>query len=527
MISRRSQLSQHKMGGGAPAAAGHYDASRVSQYEGKTTAAVIIIAMVAASGGLLFGFDNGILGGVISHPGFEARFFGHHSSGSDPWCKFNDHMLQLFTSCLFLAGGVAAMVGSWTCKRYGRKATMMAGGACFLIGTALVTFAMHMVMLVLGRIVLGIGVGFATQATPLYLSEMAPFRLRGALNIMFQLAVTLGILAAQLINFGTQHIKPWGWRLSLAMGAVPSLILLFGSMMLPDTPNSLVQRGRTEDGRKVLQRIRGTDHVDVEFEDICEAVEVSRAVRNPYRTILKRRYWPQLVMSVLIPIFQQLTGINAIMFYAPQLFQAAGQGADAALLSTVITGAVNVASTVVAIIFVDRLGRRFLFIQGGVQMIVCEIVVGILLKYDFEMDATQMLFAAPTIALICLYVAGFAWSWGPLGWLVPSEIQPLETRAAGTGINTATNFLMTFVIGQSFLSMLCAMKWGTFLFFAGWVLIMTIFVILCVPETKGVPIEELSEKIANDHWLWSRVVAGAPYEGVDVGKAVAAAKAVV
>jgi sugar porter (SP) family MFS transporter len=498
-----------------------FDAERVAHYEGKTTVAVVVIAMVAASGGLLFGFDNGILGGVISHSGFEARFFGHHSSGNDPWCKFNDHMLQLFTSCLFLAGGFAALVGSWTCKRFGRKATMMAGGACFLAGTALVTFAMHMAMLVLGRVVLGIGVGFATQATPLYLSEMAPFKLRGALTIMFQLAVTIGILAAQLINYGTKDVKPYGWRISLGMGAVPSLMLLFGSMMLPDTPNSLVQRGRADEGRKVLQRIRGTEHVDVEFEDICEAVEVSRAVKNPYRTIIKRRYWPQLTLSILIPMFQQLTGINAIMFYAPQLFQAAGQGADDALLSTVITGAVNVASTVVAIILVDRLGRRFLFIQGGVQMILCEVAVGILLKYDFELDASTMLFAAPTIALICLYVAGFAWSWGPLGWLVPSEIQPLETRAAGTGINTFVNFMFTFLIGQAFLSILCAMKWGTFLFFAGWVLIMTIFVILCVPETKGVPIEELSEKIGNQHWLWSKVVAGAPRETVPIEKGVA------
>jgi sugar porter (SP) family MFS transporter len=288
---------------------------------------------------------------------------------------------------------------------------MMAGGFCFLVGTALVAGAVHMAMLVLGRMVLGLGVGFATQATPLYLSEMAPFRLRGALNIMFQLAVTIGILAAQLINYGTQHIQPYGWRISLAMGAVPALTLFFGSMLLPDTPNSLVQRGRSEDGKRVLQRIRGTQAVDVEFEDICEAVNVSNSVKtNPYRTILKRRYWPQLFITVLIPAFQQLTGINAIMFYAPQLFQAAGQGADAALLSSVITGAVNVISTVVAIVAVDRLGRKFLFIQGGVQMIICEVAVGILIKYNFEGPGNSAM-ANAIIALICLYVAAFAWSW--------------------------------------------------------------------------------------------------------------------
>uniref|UniRef100_A0A383WEJ5 Major facilitator superfamily (MFS) profile domain-containing protein n=1 Tax=Tetradesmus obliquus TaxID=3088 RepID=A0A383WEJ5_TETOB len=498
------------MGGGA-VAVGSFDAERCKLYTGHTTGAVILIAVIAASGGLLFGFDNGITGGVISHSGFEARFFGHHVAGNDPFCKFNDQMLQLFTSCLFLSGAAAAMVGSYTCRRFGRKATMIAGGACFLGGTVLVTLAIHMAMLVLGRLVLGVGVGFATQATPLYLSEMAPFNLRGALNIMFQLAVTVGILGAQLINFGTQHIKPWGWRLSLAMGAVPSLILFFGSMLLPDTPNSLVQRGCSEDGRKVLQRIRGTDNVDVEFDDIVEAVRISASVKNPWRTITRRRYWPQLVISILVPIFQQLTGINAIMFYAPQLFQAAGHSAESALLSTVITGAVNVASTFVAIILVDRVGRRALFIEGGIQMLICEVVVGFLIKQNFETPGNDAL-ASAIIALICLYVAGFAWSWGPLGWLVPSEIQPLETRAAGTGLNTFCNFLFTFFIGQLFLTLLCALKWGTFLFFGGFVLLMTLFVILCVPETKGVPIEELSEVIIHKHWLWSRVVAGAPLE---------------
>jgi MFS family permease len=142
------------------------------------------------------------------------------------------------------------------------------------------------------------------------------------------------------------------------MGAVPSLILFFGSMLLPDTPNSLVQRGRADDGRKVLQKIRGTNNVDVEFDDIVEAVRISASVKNPWRTITRRRYWPQLIISILVPIFQQLTGINAIMFYAPQLFQAAGHSAESALLSTVITGAVNVGSTFVAIVLADRIGRR-------------------------------------------------------------------------------------------------------------------------------------------------------------------------
>jgi MFS family permease len=170
-----------------------------------------------------------------------------------------------------------------------------------------------------GRLILGLGVGFATQATPLYLSEMAPYNLRGALNVMFQLAVTIGILAAQLINYGLQYVQPWGWRVALAMGAVPALVVLVGSLMLPETPNSLIQRGRYDQGRKVLQRIRGVDDVDLEYDDITDASEEAAKMKSAMRLIVGRGYRPQLAIAVLVPIFQQFTGINAIMFYAPQL----------------------------------------------------------------------------------------------------------------------------------------------------------------------------------------------------------------
>jgi len=209
-----------------------------------------------------------------------------------------------------------------------------------------------------------------------------------------------------------------------------------------------------------------SEHVDTEFDDICEAVHVASHVKNPWRTITRRRYWPQLVISTLVPAFQQLTGINAIMFYAPQLFEATGASTNAALLASVVTGVVNVASTIVAAIAVDRTGRRFLFLEGGAQMLVCEVVIGILIHYNFSNPGNTSMGGA-IIALVCIYVAGFAWSWGPLGWLVPAEIQPLETRAAGTSLNTLVNFLFTFLIGQVFLSMLCTLKYGTFFLFGG------------------------------------------------------------
>ncbi|GAX75106.1 hypothetical protein CEUSTIGMA_g2550.t1 [Chlamydomonas eustigma] len=485
--------------------------SRHELYEGKTTVAVILIATVAACGGLLLGYDNGIMGGITANPDYQAKFFPNiakHPADVNMFCKYDDHILSLVTSCLYLSAAAAALMGGWTSNKYGRKFTMVCAGVFFGIGTVLVAAAVNVEMLVAGRVVLGFGVGLATQATPLYLTEMAPHNIRGALNVMFQLAVTIGIFAAQGINFGTLNIPDYGWRLSFALGGVPALLLFCGSLLLPDTPNSLVARGKVEEGLAILQRIRGCEDVHSEFEDIQKAVETNRSSKSAYCTILGRRYWPQLSICILLPFFQQFSGINAVMFFSPQMFEAAGQESSEAMMSTVIMGSVNVASTLVAILLVDRLGRRFLFFQGGGQMLCCLAAVAALIHYSALSPNNEQL-AATVIAFICIYVAGFAWSWGPLAWLVPSEIATIETRAAGTAIATCTNFLFTFLIGQCFLSMLCSMTWGVFLFFAGFVVLMTAFVGLFVPETKGVPVEEVDALIVTEHWFWSRVVKGA------------------
>ena len=215
---------------------------------------------------------------------------------------------------------------------------------------------------------------YVAQSVPVYLSEMAPAKIRGALNIGFQMAITIGILVAQLVNYGTAKIQGgWGWRLSLALAAVPAIMLTIGSIFLPDTPNSILERGHTEKARRMLQKIRGTDNVDEEFQDLMDATKAAKKVEHPWRNILQPRYRPQLIMCTLIPFFQQITGINVIMFYAPVLFMTLGFGQNASLMSAVITGTVNVVATLVSIYSVDRFGRRALFLEGGMQMIVCQV----------------------------------------------------------------------------------------------------------------------------------------------------------
>lgn len=195
----------------------------------------------------------------------------------DPWCTYNDQALQLFTSSLFLAGLFSSFFAGWLTRTHGRKATMVAAALCFLVGAGLNAGAVNLGMLIAGRICLGLGIGCANQVVPLYLSEMAPYNYRGALNQLFQLAVTLGILGAQLINYGLQDVS-WGWRLSLGLAGVPAAVLLVGGIMLPESPNSLIERGREEEGRRVLVKLRGTDDVNAEYEDIRAATEEAKLI---------------------------------------------------------------------------------------------------------------------------------------------------------------------------------------------------------------------------------------------------------
>lgn len=212
------------------------------------------------------------------------------------------------------------------------------------------------------------------QSVPLYLSEMAPYKFRGALNIGFQLSITVGILIANVLNYFFAKIKGgWGWRLSLGGAIVPALIITVGSLVLPDTPNSMIERGDHDEAKRKLKRVRGVDDVDEEFNDLVAASEASKLVEHPWRNLLNRKYRPHLTVAILIPFFQQLTGINVIMFYAPVLFNTIGFASDASLMSAVITGIVNVGATIVSIRYVDRVGRRFLFLEGGFQMLICQV----------------------------------------------------------------------------------------------------------------------------------------------------------
>ncbi|KAF8769015.1 hypothetical protein HU200_007018 [Digitaria exilis] len=516
-------------GGGVVAPSG-----RRQDYPGGLTPFVLMACLVASSGGLIFGYDIGISGGVTSMDPFLRGFFpsvyqkqlqAEAGGGGSQYCKFDSQLLTLFTSSLYVAALASSLMAASVTRAFGRKWSMFAGGITFLVGCVFNGAAVNVAMLILGRVLLGVGVGFANQSVPVYLSEMAPARMRGMLNNGFQLMITLGVFFANLINYGTDRITGgWGWRLSLGLAAVPAAIITVGSLFLPDTPNSLLERGQPEEARRMLRRVRGVDDADVsaEYDDLVAAGEASRAVSHPWRDILRRKHRPQLVMAVAIPLFQQLTGINVIMFYAPVLFKTLGFGGGASLMSAVITGLVNLVSTLVSVFTVDRVGRRALLLEGGAQMLAGQLAVGALIGAKFGWSGVATIptgYAVAVVVVMCAYVAGFAWSWGPLAWLVPSEVMPLEIRPAGQSITVAVNMLMTFGVAQAFLPLLCRLKFVLFFAFAAFVVVMTLFVAFFLPETKGVPIEDMAA-VWKAHWYWKRFVdddgEGADGQGGDI-----------
>ncbi|XP_052191046.1 sugar transport protein 8-like [Diospyros lotus] len=485
-------------------------AEEVVTYKSRTTVYVLACWILAAFGGLMFGYDIGISGGVSAMDDFLIKFFPKvherklHAK-EDNYCKYDDQLLQLFTSSLYLAALVASFGASKACTVLGRKPTILVASTFFLAGAGLSAGAEFKWMLILGRILFGIGVGFGNEAVPVFLSEIAPVQLRGAVNILFQLFVTIGIFIANLVNYRTSEMHPNGWRVSLGLAAIPGFVLFCGSMILTETPASLVERGNEARGKAALKKIRGVEQVDAEFEEIKNACEIAKQVKQPFKKLMKRSSRPPLIIGIMMQVFQQCTGINAIMFYAPVLFQTMGFKNNASLLSAVITGIVNVASTFVSIFAVDKIGRRKLLLQACVQMFIAQASIGaILLVHLKTTGSLDKGLAALVVVLVCVFVMSFAWSWGPLGWLIPSETFPLETRTAGFAFAVSSNMLFTFLIAQAFLSMLCHMKAYIFFFFSAWILAMGIFVVFLLPETKGVPIDSIAERVWKQHPVWKK-----------------------
>jgi sugar porter (SP) family MFS transporter len=443
---------------------------------------VRLVAGMGALAGLLFGYGTGVIAGAL--------LFVRDDFGLSPFAQ------GVVVSAMLLGAAGGATVAGRVGERFGRRSSVVAAAVIFAVGALACAVAPSTAVLVLGRIVAGVGVGMASTSAPVYISEVSPERRRGALLTMFQLAVTIGILASFLVALA---LEPGGhWRAMFALSAIPGVVLAIGMSLVPPSPRWLVERAREEEARAVLVRLRGHDvGVDLELEAIRAA---AAHPTGSWQDLLRPGIRIALVVGVGLAILQQATGINAVLYYAPTIFRSAGfESESSAILAGAGLGVVNVIFTVVAIRLIDKVGRRTLLLVGSGGMVVGLFVLGLSFALPDLGSTTSAVIAIGSTAF---YLAAFAVSLGPIVWVLNAEIYPLSVRGLANGVASFAHWIANFLVVLTFLPLIhligsAAMYW----IYAGVALAGIWFIAAYVPETRGRSLEAIEE-----HWRTRAVV---------------------
>ncbi|WP_407181419.1 sugar porter family MFS transporter [Bradyrhizobium sp. STM 3562] len=442
--------------------------------------AVVVLVIIFAGG--LFGYDQGVISGAL--PGIKSTF------------NLSVLMLQVVTSWVNLGALVGSLIAGNVGDAIGRKRTLMVAGALFTLGAAVQYFAPEAFVLVAGRLVIGIGVGVAAVAAPLYAAELAPASLRGRFISSYQLALTIGIFLAYLVN---AHLSASGnWRMMLGAAAVPGLLLFVAALVTPQSPRWLIMKNRRAEARAEAHKVE--PHIDVDAH--LDAIELAFRTEEkpaPWSEILHREWRRPLLIAVGLAMFQQITGINAIIYYADQIFGSAGfaSAESQAEVTTWAIGGVNVLATLIAIAFIDDEGRRKLLLTGLIGMGLSLVVVGV--AFEFIGTAGQApaaggptLAGTVTVAALIVFIASFAFSLGPVVWTVINEVFPARVRGRGVALATAVNWGSSYLASQFFLSLDEAVGSPlTFWLFALVCAIAWVWIYRSVPETKRKSLEDI------------------------------------
>ncbi|HKM85117.1 MAG TPA: sugar porter family MFS transporter [Terriglobales bacterium] len=442
---------------------------------GTSSGFVYVAAVFAALGGLLFGYDTGVISGAVL---FITKQFA-----------LSLFPTELVVAVVLLGAAVGALSGGRIADWLGRRLTLFITSLIFIAGAIVCALARSLPILVAGRLIVGLGIGLSS-VVPVYISEISPANARGWQASLYQLAITIGILSAYLVDYAFAGSEGWRWMLGLA--AIPGVLLGLGMIALPETPRWLLERGRADDARKVLRRIRGNADIEAEFQDIQNTLSVA-SERGRFSDLLLPAVRPALIIGVGLAVFQQVTGINTVIYYAPHIIQAAGiSSASGAILATAGVGLVNVIMTVVSMMLIERVGRRPLLLTGIVGMIISLGVLG--LAFQLSIRSTTLAWVA--VITLMAYVASFAISLGPIFWLLIAEIYPLRIRGLASGTAATSNWASNLVVSLTFLSLVQVLgpSW-TFWLYGVMAIAAWIFSYYLVPETKGRTLEEIEE-----HW---------------------------
>src|ERR1700744_3892529 len=431
---------------------------------------VLRLALIAALGGFLFGYDTGVISGALLY--------------IEPDFKPTGFEAQAFVGALLVGAVIGAAISGWAADAISRRRTTIIAGVVYVVGALASAAAQSSWELIWARFVLGIAVGAASFVGPMYISELAPKKIRGGVTSFNQLMVVSGIFLSYIVNWAFGGATG-NWRWMLGLAAIPGAALAIGMYFQPFSPRWLVGQGRDDEAREGLGRARESD----------EEIEEEGSSKGSLRDLLAPGVRAMVLIGVVMAVAQQLIGVNTVIYYAPTILKSTGLSTSSAITQALSVGITNVIFTIVAILILDKVGRRPLLIVGTIGCVIALTALGVFfasstLKHD-----------APGIALVCLivYIASFAVGLGPVFWLMISEIFPLKVRSAAMSVSTVANWGANFLVSTFFLTLTGAISVeGTFWLYAGFGVAAIIFFALRLPETKNRSLEEISDEGADE-----------------------------
>jgi sugar porter (SP) family MFS transporter len=435
---------------------------------------VLRLAIIAALGGFLFGYDTGVISGAL--------LFISKSLGASQFAQ------QAFVGSLLIGAVIGAVLSGFSADALSRRRTKILAGTVYVVGALGSAFSQTAAELIAARFVLGIAVGTASFVSPMYISELAPKRIRGGVTSFNQLMVVSGIFAAYIVSWALKGAAD-NWRWMLGLGAIPGLALAIGMYFQPFSPRWLVEQGREDEAREVLKRAREDESsVDEEIGDIKEAAAKEGGLRAVWRPKVR----PLVAVGLALAIAQQFIGVNTVIYYAPTILKFTGLGTGSAITEALSVGIANVLFTILAVLILDRVGRRPLLIIGTVGCIVSLGVLGAFFASGFLQQHLAWLALVSLIA----YIASFAIGLGPVFWLMISEIFPLAVRSPAMSLSTVGNWTSNFLVSSFFLSLTSAItRQGTFWLYAGFGVLALAYFVRRVPETKDRSLEEIEHEL--------------------------------
>ncbi|KAI1347122.1 sugar transporter [Xylaria sp. FL0043] len=484
---------------------------------------VFRIACFACIGGILYGYNQGMFSGLLTMPAFQS-----HMGDYDPFDPNADQTKKgWLTAILELGAWIGTLMSGFIAETLSRKYGVLVAVSVFSLGVIVQATAQttgHNGILA-GRFVTGMGVGSLASIVPIYNSEVAPPEVRGALVALQQLAITFGILISFWIDYGTNYIggttlgkqKDAAWLVPICLQLAPAAILFFGMIFMPFSPRWLIHHDRETEARNVLANLRGlsVDHelVELEFLEIkAQSQFEKRTVAEHFPHLREPTAWNifklqfvaikslfqtkamfrRVVVATVTMFFQQWTGINAILYYAPSIFQSLGLSSNTtSLLATGVVGILLFVFTIPAVLWIDRVGRKPVLTIGAIGMATCHIIIAVIIAKDADRWASQAAAGWAAVAFVWIFVINFGYSWGPCAWIIVAEIWPLSSRPYGVTLGASSNWANNFIVGQVTPILLNRISYGTYILFGLLTFLGAGFIWFFVPETKRLTLEEM------------------------------------